>query len=57
MPDYKEMYLTLFRASTEALELLITAQQKCEDLFISAPTPEITIIPSPKEQGKNADGE
>ena len=35
MPDYKEMYLTLFRASEEAINLLIAAQRTCEELYIS----------------------
>lgn len=35
MPDYKEMYLKLFRASEEAVNLLIAAQRECEELYIS----------------------
>ena len=35
MPDYKVMYLKLFRASEKAVNLLITAQQECEELYIS----------------------
>ena len=35
-PDYKEMYLTLFRASEEALDILIAAQRKCEEMYLSA---------------------
>ena len=34
MPDYKEMYLTLMRAVEGALNLLIDAQQKCEQMYI-----------------------
>lgn len=34
MPDYKEMYLTLMRAVEGALNLLIYAQQKCEQMYI-----------------------
>ena len=46
--DYKKMYLTLFNAVTEAIhqidrqyysrakELLITAQQEAEEIFISS---------------------
>lgn len=36
MADYKEMYLTLLDATEKALELLIEAQRKCEELYISA---------------------
>ena len=34
MPDYQEMYLTLFRASEEAVSLLIKAQRECEELYL-----------------------
>ena len=43
MPDYKEMYLTMVRASEKALRhveeasrLLIEAQQKCEELYLNS---------------------
>ena len=36
MPDYKTMYLTLFKASEEAINLLIEAQRECEELYMSA---------------------
>ena len=35
MPDYKEMYLTLFRASEEALDILIAAQRRCEEMYLA----------------------
>ena len=35
MPDYKEMYLKMFRASEEAINILIAAQRECEELYIS----------------------
>ena len=31
MPDYKEMYLTLFRASEEAVNTLIAAQRAVQE--------------------------
>ena len=34
MPDYKKMYLTLLDATEKAMELLIAAQQTCEELYI-----------------------
>ena len=34
MPDYEEMYLTLMRAAEGALDLLIDAQRKCEQIYI-----------------------
>ena len=35
MPDYKELYLKLFRASEEAVNRLIAVQQECEELYLS----------------------
>lgn len=35
MPDYKEMYLNLVRASEEAINTLIRAQRECEEIFIN----------------------
>lgn len=34
MPDYKEMYLTLFRATEQAINLLIEAQRKTEEAYL-----------------------
>ena len=36
MPDYREMYLTMMRATEEAIRTLIAAQQKCEELYLSS---------------------
>lgn len=36
LPDYKEMYETLFRAVTKAITILQQAQQKTEELYIEA---------------------
>lgn len=49
MPDYQEMYLTLFRATEQAVNTLIAAQQKCEELYLSAPQGELTILPKGQE--------
>lgn len=35
MSDYEEMYLTMLRAYEEALRIIIEAQKKCEDMYIS----------------------
>ena len=55
MPDYKEMYLKLFRASEEAVNILIAAQQECEELYISSPEPELHVIPLSSEDKKSED--
>lgn len=39
MPDYKEMYLKMLRASEEAMKLLIRTQRECEELYISSEEP------------------
>lgn len=45
MPDYKEMYFTLFRATEQAINTLIEAQRECEELYISEPETELRVIP------------
>ena len=57
MPDYKEMYLKMFRASEKAVNILIAAQQECEELYISSPEPELTVIPLPTGNQKGVDEE
>ena len=52
MPDYKEMYLKLFRASEEAVDLLIAAQRECEELYVNAPEPELKILTLPENGGE-----
>lgn len=51
MPDYKEMYLKLFSASEEAINVLIAAQRECEELYISAPELKLKVI-ALSEQGR-----
>ena len=53
MADYQKMYLTMVRASEEAVSLLIRAQRECEELYMSSPDPEIKVLepknrPAPK---------
>ena len=58
MPDYKELYLKLFRASEQAINILIAAQRDCEELVLSAPEPVLRLIePSAEEGRKGADGD
>ena len=35
MQDYKEMYLTMVREVEKAVNILIAAQQKCEDIYVN----------------------
>ena len=34
MADWKEMYLTMTRASEKAIRILIEAQQECEEMYM-----------------------
>ena len=34
--NYKEMYLKLMRSTEAVINLLITAQQECEELYVNA---------------------
>ena len=34
MPDYKKMYLMMVNATEQAMDVLIKAQQACEELYI-----------------------
>ena len=45
MPDYKEMYLKLFRAAEEAANILIAAQRECEEMYIRDSKPAIQVFP------------
>jgi hypothetical protein len=47
MSDYKKMYLTMLRASEQAVNILIAAQQECEEHYISSLEAELTELPPP----------
>ena len=36
MPDYKEMYLKMVRATEKAIRILVEAQQECEEMYLQA---------------------
>ena len=55
MPDYKEMYLKLFRASNQAIEILIAAQQECEELYCVAADSEIQVLDFMNTKNKSPD--
>ena len=40
MPDDKEMYYELMSAAEKAINILIEAQQKCEDIYAETCEPE-----------------
>lgn len=57
MPNYKEMYLKLFRASEQAINTLITAQRECEELYISQPEPNLKLLTISAENKKSMEEE
>jgi hypothetical protein len=56
MPDYEAMYQRLFQAQTKAIEILQEAQQDTEEMYISAPAPDIRLLPA-KEQEETTNKE
>lgn len=50
MPDYKEMYLTLFRATEDAVRTLIAAQCACEEAYLSSPEVELLVVENLNEE-------
>lgn len=57
MPDYKEMYLKLFRASEQAISTLIQVQRECEELYISQPEPDLKVLSISSESKKSMEEE
>ncbi|MBE6905761.1 MAG: hypothetical protein E7476_05790 [Ruminococcaceae bacterium] len=55
MPDYKEMYLKMFRASEKALNIIIYAQRECEELYSANPSPEMKVVSFLAENNESAD--
>lgn len=44
MPDYKKMYVTLFKETTKAINILQSAQQRTEEIYISDDTKDNLIL-------------
>lgn len=51
MADYKELYLEMVRGTEKAINILIDTQRKCEEMYISSPDTEITVLPVEEDQG------
>lgn len=56
MADYKEMYLELSRKVEQAIRLLIEAQQRCEEMYISVVDSGIDISGDNKPGGGGSAG-
>lgn len=55
MPNYKELYFKLFHASEKAINILNTAQQECEDLYVSSPKPTLRVLEHTCSDNKSVD--
>ncbi len=54
MADFAAMYRKLFNSQTQAIELLQKAQQDTEEMYMSAPEPDIRFFDKGKQDsGKN----
>lgn len=51
MPDYKAMYIKLFQSQTKAIQILQSAQQDTENMYIEAEPPEIRLINPQEDDG------
>ena len=49
MPDYKEMYLKMVRATEQAINTLIAAQQECEEMYLNADEVPLELFPLKEE--------
>jgi|GEM_PF-1149474 len=44
MPDYKKLYLGLFRATEKAINILVEAQQSAEEQYLSSPEAAMSVL-------------
>lgn len=57
MPDYKEMYFKLFRASEKVVSILTEAQRECEEQYIGSPEPGLKLVTLPLDKRKSIEKE
>lgn len=50
MPDYKKIYLTMAQETEKAINILIDAQRKCEQMYIDSPETEIKLLNPPQDK-------
>ena len=55
MPDYKEMYLTMVRATEQAIETLISAQRTCEEMYLNQSDPALRVLPLAAREKESPD--
>lgn len=54
MPDYREMYLSLFQSITQAVTLLQEAQKETEAMYLAAEPGKITLLRPAKQNPPKA---
>jgi len=54
MPDYGAMYRHLFNTQTDVIKILQKAHQETEEMYMSAPDPDVRLIgPEPPEENQD----
>lgn len=53
--DHEEMYLKMFRAAEQAVNVLIAAQRECEELYLSDPPQDFKMLPLTPKNKKGMD--
>ena len=48
MPNYQEMYATLFRRVTAVISDLQEAQQQTEEMYVSSNPPDVVVLETSK---------
>jgi hypothetical protein len=51
LPDYAKMYRRLFNSQTDVIEILQRAQRETEEMYVSAPDPDIRVLDSQRPEG------
>lgn len=55
MPDYKAMYFRMAHETAKAIDLLVEVQRECEEMYINAEEPELTVLHFPEEEPSKSD--
>ena len=55
LPDYEELYYSLFRATEKAISILIDAQRKAEETILSDETQAIILLTKQEETKREHD--
>ncbi|CAB1253669.1 conserved protein of unknown function [Ruminococcaceae bacterium BL-6] len=46
MPDYQKLYIKLFQATENAINMLVDAQRECEEFYLSPSNTEMKVLPT-----------